>query len=432
MNPPSSTGGGEGAGKARSFEALRHPGCRAYLIGTMLAMMADNIEHVISYWIIYQKFQSPALAGFAVISHWAPFLFFSVYAGALADRFDPRRIIQLGMVLFMVASAGWGYLFMTDSLEQWHAVVLLVIHGMAGVLWGPAAQLIIHDIVGRTHLQSAIRMMSTARQMGLLMGPAVGAGFLLLMGPAWGILFNALFYLPLTLWLVNAPYGPKFRDKEAAPPRPRAVRGFNDIFATIKMIAGNTIIVSMTLLAGVASLIVGNAHQAQMPEFAHDLGHTNAGIHYSVLLTAGAAGALASGVILESRNLLAANPRTAFILVMLWCLVIGVFAITDIYIVAVSAIFAAGFLHLAYGSMIQTLVQLHAPENIRGRVIGLYNMSAHGLRTFSGVTVGIGGSLIGIHWSLAISALALLTVTITMVSLTSWAARAKETGAGAE
>ena len=114
----------------------------------MLAMMADNIEHVISYWIIFQKFESPALGGFAVFSHWVPFLLFSVYAGALADRFDPRRIIQLGMVLFMAVSLGWGILILTDSLEMWHAAVLLVVHGLAGVIWAPAAQLLVHDIVG--------------------------------------------------------------------------------------------------------------------------------------------------------------------------------------------------------------------------------------------------------------------------------------------
>jgi MFS family permease len=418
LNTSSESAGAE-APKAQSFAALRHPGCRAYLVGTMLAMMADNIEHVISYWIIFQKFHSPALGGFAVISHWAPFLFFSVYAGALADRFDPRRIIQVAMGLFMLASAGWGMLFLTDSLEQWHAIVLLVIHGLAGVLWSPAAQLIIHDIVGRTHLQSAIRMMSTARQLGLLMGPAIGGGILLAFGPAWGILFNCLIYLPLTLWLINAPYGVRTRDG-AAPQRRRRMSGYADVVETIRLIAGNKLIVSMILLAGVASLIIGNAHQAQMPEFAYDLGHDEAGLHYTVLLTGGAAGALAAGIILESRNLLAASPRTAFILVMLWAIAIGIFATTGDYVIAVAAIVAAGFLNLAYGSMIQTLVQLHAPEHIRGRVIGLYNLSAHGLRTFSGVTVGFGGSLIGVHWSLALSAMLLLALTVGMVSFTSW------------
>src|SRR5687767_14928271 len=101
-------------------------------------MMADNIEHVISYWLIFQKFQSPALGGFAVLAHWLPFLLFSVYSGALADRFQTRRVIQAGMVLFMGVSVAWGVLFLTNTLEMWHAMVLLVIHGIAGVLWTPS------------------------------------------------------------------------------------------------------------------------------------------------------------------------------------------------------------------------------------------------------------------------------------------------------
>ncbi len=65
----------------QSFAALRNPGYRTHFITYVLAMMADNIEHVISYWVMYQKFNSPALAGFAVVAHWLPFLFFSVMAG---------------------------------------------------------------------------------------------------------------------------------------------------------------------------------------------------------------------------------------------------------------------------------------------------------------------------------------------------------------
>ena len=49
--------------------------CRFYLVGAMLSMMADNIEHVITYWVIWQRFHSPLLVGFEVISHWTPFLF---------------------------------------------------------------------------------------------------------------------------------------------------------------------------------------------------------------------------------------------------------------------------------------------------------------------------------------------------------------------
>ena len=69
--------------------------------------MGDNIEHVISYWLLFQKFHSPVLGGFAVISHWTPFLFFAVYFGALADRHDCRRVIQASQFLYAMVSLTW-------------------------------------------------------------------------------------------------------------------------------------------------------------------------------------------------------------------------------------------------------------------------------------------------------------------------------------
>lgn len=415
MSGPHDTGS-ERAVPQQSFAALRHRGARIYLLGAALAMMADSVEHVISYWMIFQKFESPALGGFAVISHWLPFLLFSVYSGALADRFDPRRIIQLGMLLFMLASVGWGILFLTDTLEMWHAVALLIVHGLAGVLWGPAAQLLVHDIVGREHLQSAVRLMATSRMLGLLMGPAVGGGMMVAFGPANGILLNVVIYLPLALWLWKAPYGPRFRKDQ--PVAARAARGFANVILTIRDIVGNRVIVTMILLAGGASLLVGNAHQAQMPEFSRDLGYGGDGVFYSVLLAANAAGALIAGLVLESKGLLQARPRTACVLVILWCGAIGGFAAATAYPIAVALLFVAGFLDLSYNSMAQTLVQLNAPPEIRGRVIGLYHMSHNGLKTFSGITVGVGGSLIGIHWSLALSAAALLVMAMTLLPFT--------------
>ena len=393
-----------------SFAALRHPDFRFYFIVSALAMMADSIEHVISYWMMFQKFHSQTLAGFAVVSHWLPFLFFSVYAGALADRFDPRRLIQLGMLCFIVASAGWGYFFVTDTLEMWHAMALLVIHGFAGVLWGPASQLLIQNLVTPRQLPSAVRLSATARWLGLLMGPAIGGAIMLAIGPSAGILVNVLFYLPLLIWLWKAPF--------VRAQAKGAVRGFTEIWATMHAIAGNRTIVSMTLLAGGASLFVGNAYQAQMPEFAEHLGHGHAGAGYSMLLAADAAGALLAGFVLESRSLLQPRPRTAFVLAMLWCCAIGGFAVAGTYPVAFALLFVAGFLQLAFAAMGQTLVQINAPTEIRGRVIGLYSMSSLGLRAFSGVTVGILGSVIGIHWSLALSAMALLAITAGLLAFT--------------
>ena len=245
----------------------------------------------------------------------------------------------------------------------------------------------------------------------------MGGGLLLAFGPIYGIFINVLIYLPLIVWLWKAPYGPKFRDNGGEEPKKTGIRGFADIVPTIRSIADNRTIVSMTLLAGAASLFVGNAHQAQMPEFAHDLGTgSESSIAYTILLAASAAGALVAGVVLESKSLLQALPRSAFNLVLLWCIAIFGFAVSTNLIVAVIMLFIAGFLELSYNAMTQTLVQLHAPVEIRGRVIGLYSMSFLGLKTFSGVTIGLGGSLIGIHSSVAASSIGLLLCAVALMA----------------
>ena len=415
MNEMSSGRGTPPPPTRRSFAAFRYRGFQAQFGTYVLAMMADNIEHVISYWMLFQKFHSPALAGFAVLSHWLPFLVFSVATGALADRFDPRRLIQCGMGLFIVASLGWGYFFVTDTLQMWHAMVLLVIHGCAGVLWQTPNQLLLYDIVGPADLMSAVRLNATARYVGVLIGPAVGGAILLTLGPAHGILLNTVFYLPIIIWLAKAPYGPRFR--KGAPPPHRAVRGFADIVNAAREVAKHPIIVSMTLLAGCSSFFVGNAYNAQMPNFANDLGHGDPGVSYSMLLAADAAGAMVAGFALEGRGLLPAKARTAIILAILWCGALTGFALASSYPLALALLFAAGFFELSFNAMAQTLVQVHAPADMRGRVIGLFNMASLGLRAFSGVSVGLIGSLIGVHWSLALSAMVMLAIACGLLAL---------------
>lgn len=403
-----------------SFAALRHAGFRRYFFCNATAMLADNCEHVVTYWAMFRIFHSPALAGFAVLSHWLPYLFLSGLAGALADRFDPRRMIQIGMLMFMGVSLAWGVLLATGSLQVWEAMVLLTLHGVAGVLWTPPAQLLIHDIVGREELPSAVRLGATSRFLGTLLGPAVGSALMLLAGPAPALFVNALIYLPMLLWLWRAPYGPRFRAVGAQAPR-AALRGWEDVVVTLRTIARQPVLLGTTLFAGCASMLIGQAYQAQMPAFAIDLGHGDPGTAYSALLAADAAGALSGAFVLESRGLLRPSQRSALLLGLAWCVALGGFAMTRHYALALMMLFAAGFLELAWGAMAQALVQLNAPEALRGHVIGAYATASLGLRLFSGLTVGVLGGWLGVHASLALSATALAAA----IGALLWSTRAR-------
>jgi MFS family permease len=350
----------------------------------------------------------PALAGFEVISHWVPFLLFSVYFGSLADRHDCRRLIQAAQALFMLVSALWGVLFLTNSLQVWEACLLLVLHGCAGALWGPGEQLMLHDFAGREELPSAVRLNATFRSLGILFGPVVGSVLLLGLGPTRGIFANIAFYLPLTLFLFRTRFTGHIRDHGVRPPR----IGMLGSLRVLRDVRSNHVLVSMIVLGGLGSFFVGTSLQTAMPLFAHDLGAGSAGTAYGVLLFANGAGGVIGGVLLEVTGRIKPTVKAAVVSTAIYGVTTLFFALTSSYLLALAMLLIGGIANLAAMSIGQTIVQLLAPPADRGRVIGLYGVSANGLRAGSGFTVGILGAAVGIHWSLGLSAVALCLGTL--------------------
>lgn len=243
----------------------------------------------------------------------------------------------------MLASLAWGVLFLTDTLQVWHAVVILLVHGAAGVVGASAAQLILHDMVGAGQLPSAIRLNASSRPLSILLGPAVGGGLMLLRVPYTGHAEHA---------------GP--------PPRARHF-GLGDTGRLFREVRADRRLVTMMVLGGATSFFVGNAFQAQMPEYAHDLGADEAGVWYSVLLAANAAGAVFGAVLLETVDVLRPSARVAIVCAAVWGVTMGLFPAAASYGAAVTLLELAGVFNLAFTSMAQTLVQVLAPTRLRGR-----------------------------------------------------------------
>lgn len=387
------------------FAALRNRYSRPYLITAGLSMLGDNTEHVITYWVLWETFHSPALVGFQVISHWLPFLLFSVSFGSLAERFDCRRVIQAAQALFIFVSLAWGVLLLTDSLQMWQACVLLVLHGCAGSLWSPAEQLMLHDFVERKDLPGAVRMNATFRSLGVLFGPAVGAGLLLLLGPTVGIFVNVVFYLPMVILMMRTPFTGHTRDEPDASPRKRV--GLIGAFRALGGLRNDKVTVSMFALSGLAALTTGGALQAVMPTFASSLG-AGGGLGYGLLLFATGSGAVLGGFILEATGVLKPSINAAILGTLGFGTALLIFAVTNSYLVALIALVIAGVSNMASTSIGQSIVQLQAAPSQRGTTFGAYSMFSSGLRVGNGITLGVLGALVGIPFSMAVCAGALL------------------------
>jgi len=237
---------------------------------------------------------------------------------------------------------------------------------------------------------------------------------MLALGPGFGLLANIVMYAPFTVYLLFMPYTGHRRDAGGR----RATRfGFTETQRLLSQARSDPRLLTMILLGGTTSFLVGNAFQAQMPEYAHRLGADEAGAWYSVLLAANAVGAIIGAVLLESATLIPLSACAAIGCAVAWGVLMGVFPAAHSYPAAVAVLVLAGIFNVAFTSMAQTIVQLLAPPHLRGSMVGLFNTSMLGLRAGSGLTVGVLGALIGVQWSLTLSSAAVVAVALALLAV---------------
>lgn len=376
-------------------------------------MGGDQVEHAITYFVMWELFASPVLAGFAVVSHWLPHLLLSVTFGGLADRFDCRRIIQVGLALFIIASLGWAITIGLGILEPWMCVVLLVIHGLASAVWHPANQLMLYDLVGPDELPSAVRLMATGLQFGMLLGPAVGALLLFTVGPVLGLVLNVLLYVPFLVYLLRVPF-----DGHTRGGRSSDRFTLRDTFSVLRELPRYPTVLVLVVLQGAVAALFGNALLPFLPAFGAELGLTDEGLAYGVLISAMAFGAVVGGVGFELVRL-PSSVRLSIVTALLSAVAVVVFALSGSFPIAIAALFVAGAATIVSSSTSASIVQLEAPPGQRGRFMGVYGTTSMGLRLVSGVLVGGAVGVVGVGWGfgatsalLAVIAAALLVVVV--------------------
>ena len=164
---------------------------------------------------------------------------------------------------------------------------------------------------------------------------------------------------------------------------------------------------AMIVLAGLGSFFVGSAMQTAMPSIASTTTGISSGTAYGVLLFANGLGGVLGGLLLEGTGWIKLTVRAA-----LWSTVVYgastvFFALSHDYLIAAPLLVVGGIANLAALSITQTVVQLRAPREKKGQVIGVYGVGANGMRIGSGITVGFLGAAVGLRPALGWSSAAL-------------------------
>jgi MFS family permease len=264
--------------------------------------------------------------------------------------------------------------------------------------------------------------MATGLQVGMLAGPAIGAVLLFTVGPVWGLVINALLYVPFIVYLVRLPFTGHTRERRSV------VRlSLLDTVRALRELPKYPTVLALVVLQGAVAVLFGTALMPLLPAFGDVLGVGESGPGYGLLLVATAIGAVAGGLGLEAIGRIRPSLRLAVGATIVLALSILVFSLSGSFAVALPALVVAGMASIVSGSTSQSIVQLEAPEDQRGRFVGVYGTTSMGLRIASGLLVGGLAAALGVELGIAIPAFLLALVAIALLAVTTRRARRSTT-----
>ena len=361
--------------------AFEVPLYRWYFGASWISSAGDGMETVIRNLLVLQLAgdQAAFWLGMMVFAHWVPFTLFSLYGGTLADRYDLRKVQLVAQLLLFAAGLGVALVTIAGLVTVWWIFGFLLLHGFAGSIGNPAQQTLVHSIVGRDRLLSAVSLNSTSRQLSQVVGPAIAGLVFVAFGPGWGLLVNALSFVPLLLLLTF------MRLPRAELRVPQAT--LDALREGIRFVRSRP---RLSALIGVEMLPVvflGHTFQSLLPLFARDRLGADA-LGYSFLLVASGIGALGAAVWLAYGRERPDPLRIVVLTAAIEMAAILMFALATSYQLALVLMLVIGATAVIAQALANTTLQLSAPDRIRGRVMGAYSFGTQGTRVVNGPLLG--------------------------------------------
>lgn len=382
-----------------AVEPFRYSEFRWLWAGNVLSASGTFVQSVAGSWLMWELTASSTWVGFMVASATLPLLFFSLAAGALADRFDRAKIMLVAQGIMGSAAAAMAVITFLDAMTPSLLLGLGLVLGTGLALNLPAWQALVPDLVPRGLVASAVALNSAAFNAARAVGPALGGALLALYGAEAGFAFNALSYVAIIVALVVI--GPRLGlTKEEPKQSIRAAISTGIRFARFTPTFRN--LVTLVGLFAFSSAVV----QAILPVHTEHLGGGE--VAFGLLYGAMGAGALCGAVV---------RPWLGKWIDGSWVpYTIELFGLAGILLglapnvwVGAAGMFLAGVFWLLTLATLNATAQLMSPPWIRGRAMSIYTLAFVGILPIGSILSGAVADQIGTTGSLLVfSAAALL------------------------
>lgn len=349
----------------QALGAMRYPEYRKYWFATLASVSGFQIVMFSQFWLVRQLEEDPIWLGAVGLATGLPAILLNLFGGVLADRVDQRRLIMFtqattGCLVFLLAT-----LTLLDIVKVWHVLAIAFCSGAIQAFDQPARHALFPHLIERKELMTAVALNSSIWQGTRIVAPAIAGMVIAVAGTEAALYAGSGGFLTMGLLTTRL----------KVPPIPKAIsnNALADLLQGARFVRDNSLFSSLIAMTFFNSFF-GMSYIALMPVFTVDIlgkGATAQGI----LVSASGAGALLGTA---SAAMLGTFQKRG------WLILLGgafsggfliAFGLSEWFLLSIGCLFLIGFFQSIYMISIMTTLQMRVPDELRGRVMGIYSMT---------------------------------------------------------
>lgn len=399
--------------RSRTFSALDNPDYRRYYLGQGISLIGTWLQGAAVNWMVFEKTHSEYMLGVVGAAGLLPGLVVGIVAGALADHVVPRRLILLMEVGQMVLAFALALLVGFGIVQIWQMALILALTRVCVTFEMPSRQVFLYDLVGRADLTNAIALNSGLFNASRVLGPALAGACFAALGATACFVLNGTSYLAAIASLLAI--------RQHTRKSPRGDRGPGKVLGGFAYLRRDARLATLFLLMTFFG-VVGMGYDAMIPAYAARVVGT--GVQgYSILLACSGIGATGGALLVASLGGVKRKEWLVLSGLLVFAASLAASAIlpplagsTGIgparLLVASAGLLGVGFGAVMFYSATQTLIQMLVPDQLRGRIMGIWMIAYSGSVPLGSLWTGRLASSQGVPFAMGLSACLCVLVAI--------------------
>ena len=375
----------------RVFRAFAYRDFRVMWTGAFVSTIGTFVQQFAQSWLVYDLTRDAFYLGLDLFLGQLPFMLFSLVGGVFADRLDRRRMLLSSQYIQMVCAFVLALLFFTHVVKVWHILTLSFVVGLGQSFGGPAYSALLPTLVDAEDLSNAIAMNSIQFNLARIVGPTLGGLAYTALGATWCFGLNGVSYIAVIISLISLRL--KFVPTKS---QVSVLESMKEGIRFIRQREGLAPLVAMAF----CTTLFGFSLTGFLPVIVRAIFHGGPQT-YELLLVCSGAGSICGALLVAAMGKMKGQGRVATLTLIALGATTAGFALSRWLPLSCMLIFLCGAAVMASASLMLSLLQLIVHDQMRGRVMSVYNLAFRAGIPLGALALGKLIPLIGVSIAIA-------------------------------